>query len=502
MMKRNLLLLLILASPGLNAQIFKHAGGEKQRLMILADMGNEPDEEQQMMHMLMCSDMFDLEGLVAVTGKYLQPPARNPYKQVLHPELFHHLMEGYGKVYENLLLHSPDYPSPEFLRNMVVSGQPGYGIESTGEGMNSVGSDLIIKVLEKDDPRPLYVVVNAGSNTLAQALKDYSRSHGQEDVNTLVDKLIVFENGAQDNAGAWICATFPSIRWYRSNYQTYCYGGPGIDGMADNSGKSNALGPYCWEPYAYSGLGQHQWALEHIKGNHGPFGNYWPLRQFGGGGISFMEGGGTIPWLGLCSPGLSDIEHLHWGGWSGRFGREKVENYWSKHSSVNKDEKDFAPFQQYAEEGDFWTDPESGLPYEGIFTPVWRWRRAFYNDFVCRMDWCTGTYGEVNHHPEAWINGDGGNSILVLDKYRGRELVLDASGSRDPDGDKIRFRWYVYPEAGTYGGEIPIEHPGSARTSIPLPKDAGGREIHIILEVWDENQIAPLCDYRRVIIAL
>jgi len=44
---------------------------EKTRLIIMADMGNEPDEEQQMMHMLMYSNMFDLEGLIACSGRYL-----------------------------------------------------------------------------------------------------------------------------------------------------------------------------------------------------------------------------------------------------------------------------------------------------------------------------------------------------------------------------------------------------------------------------------------------
>ena len=52
--------------------------GTKSRLIILADMGNEPDEEQQMMHMLMCSNEFDLEGLIAVTGKYLNPSHNQP----------------------------------------------------------------------------------------------------------------------------------------------------------------------------------------------------------------------------------------------------------------------------------------------------------------------------------------------------------------------------------------------------------------------------------------
>ena len=35
------------------------------RLVILADMGNEPDEEQQMAHLLMYANKVDLEGLIA-----------------------------------------------------------------------------------------------------------------------------------------------------------------------------------------------------------------------------------------------------------------------------------------------------------------------------------------------------------------------------------------------------------------------------------------------------
>ena len=62
---------------------------DRTRLIILADMGNEPDEEQQMMHLLMCSNEFALEGLISVTGKFLQPANKDPYRQVLHPELFH-----------------------------------------------------------------------------------------------------------------------------------------------------------------------------------------------------------------------------------------------------------------------------------------------------------------------------------------------------------------------------------------------------------------------------
>ena len=55
------------------------------RLIILADMGNEPDEEQQMAHMIMCSNEFELEGLIAVSGIYLRPNSKDPYRRVLHP---------------------------------------------------------------------------------------------------------------------------------------------------------------------------------------------------------------------------------------------------------------------------------------------------------------------------------------------------------------------------------------------------------------------------------
>ena len=71
----------------------------KSRLIILADMGNEPDEEQQIAHMIMCSNEFELEGLIAVSGIYLRPESKDPYRRVLHPELFTKIIDAYAKVY-------------------------------------------------------------------------------------------------------------------------------------------------------------------------------------------------------------------------------------------------------------------------------------------------------------------------------------------------------------------------------------------------------------------
>lgn len=470
----------------------------KQRLVVLADMGNEPDEMQQMIHMITCSNEFDIEGLIAVTGKYLRPGTHlGEYNWVTHPELYLEIIEAYEKVYENLKLHDPNYPEPQGLRNKVASGQSDYGIADVGEGKSSEGSKLITSIVEKDDERPVWIVINAGSNTLAQALFDYRQSHSVEELDAFIKKLRVFENGSQDNAGSWICKEFPNIHWIRSNFQTYAYGGPG---WAD---RKAGLGPHYWKPYPYSTEGQLQWQKENIMQDHGPLGELYPERKFhawGEGKVGFMEGGGTIPWMGLVNKGLFDINQPSWGGWSGRFTREKTKNFWSRHKDIREDEQKVTPFYVYSEAQDTWTDPENDTLYVGNYAPIWRWRRAMYNDQVCRMDWCVKPYDEANHHPVAAFRDDASNSIIRLTVKAGETLALDASGSYDPDQDELNFSWWVYPEAGTYLADITIPDNDEQTTSLKIPAVAIGKQIHVILEVNDSNRMASLYDYRRIVI--
>ena len=460
----------------------------KARLIILADMDNEPDEEQQMVHMLMCSNMFHLDGLIAVTGKYLRT------KPV--PELFHHLLDGYDMVLPNLKLHAGGWHETHYLRSITHAGQQNYGMDDVGDGKSSPGSNQIVAALTNDDPRPVYVVINAGSNTLAQALWDVRANHTPAEMEAIVAKLRVFENGAQDNAGAWICSTFPNVHWMRSNFQTYAFGGPEKDG-----GSHFGLGPYTWEPYAYSALGQHHWDLEHVIAFHGPLGARFPLRLFERTGrLLFKEGGGTTPWLGLLNRGLFDPDRPWWGGWSGRFSRQKIENYWSRHADVHADEEKHAPFYVYGEASDRWIDPETNTLWDGICVPVWRWRRAMFNNQKCRMDWCVKPYAEANHHPQAVLNGVADDVITMVGAEPGETIALDASGSSDPDGDPLAFRWWVYGEAGTYAGDVEIPDADAVGTSVTIPEDAAGTEIHVILEARDKNPIGSLFDYRRMVI--
>lgn len=496
-MKTSIIFLLVLIVPVLAS--VSNAQAENPRMVVLADMGNEPDEEQQIVHLLLYANKIDIEGLIAVTGKYLNPSSPDTYKQVLHPELFMNIIEGYERVVDNLKLHASGWPSPDSLRSVVASGQTGYGIDAVGAGKSSPGSELLINCFKKDDKRPLNIIVNAGSNTLAQALVDYEDRYGKEKLQEIIKKLTVFENGAQDDAGAWICARYPDVHWIRSNHQTYCYGGPGFDSRNGREDNDKNLGPYTWKPYEYSGIGQHQWLLEH-KGN--PLGKHYPLRHHGNGAIVYIEGGGTIPWLGLVHPGLSDRMHPHWGGWSGRFSREKLKNVWSRHQSVKDSEKNYGDFYLYTEAEDRWTDPETDSTYHDIYAPVWRWRRAMFNNFQCRMQWCTEDYDNANHNPVAAFNGDQDEKIHFLKASPGETISLDATASKDPDGDELEFHWWAYKEAGTYPEDVIIREAHNNIASCLIPNDASGETIHVVLAVNDKNNIASLFDYRRIIITV
>jgi hypothetical protein len=112
------------------------------------------------------------------------------------------IIDGYGRVVDNLKQHASGWPSPEYLRSIVATVQTGYGIEATGSGKSSRGSELLIDCFMKDDARPLNIIVNAGSNTLAQALIDFESRYGRKEIDKIIKKLRVFENGAQDDAGA------------------------------------------------------------------------------------------------------------------------------------------------------------------------------------------------------------------------------------------------------------------------------------------------------------
>ena len=87
----------------------------RPRVLIISDIGNEPDDQMSLVRLLLYSNQLDIEGLVASTSTW--------QSKALHPETMRALLEAYGRVRPNLLLHAAGWPTTEDLNNRVYSGQ-------------------------------------------------------------------------------------------------------------------------------------------------------------------------------------------------------------------------------------------------------------------------------------------------------------------------------------------------------------------------------------------
>jgi len=220
-------------------------------------------------------------------------------------------------------------------------------------------------------------------------------------------------------------------------------------------------------------LTSRDWIDVHVRHGHGPLGEFYPPKTWTGPNPhSTLKEGDTPSWLYFYENGLHVPSEPGFGGWGGRF-------------SPN---------------GRFYQDAEDTVGDEtsGRAT-VWRWRPDFQSDFQARMDWCVESYSETNHNPAAIVNSDSSRNPLKISAVPGDVVSLDASGSSDPDGDDLSFKWWIYMEAGTYESTVPITGNTSIQASLQVPSDAAGKTIHVILEVKDDGS-PPLTGYRRVIV--
>ncbi len=458
----------------------------KPRVVILSDIGNEPDDQMSFVRLLLYSNEFDLEAMVAATSTW--------QKTVTHPETMHRLIDAYGEVRSNLLLHAQGWPTAEQLQERVYSGQPQYGMAATGAGKASAGAAALAAAIERDDPRPLWICIWGGANTLAQALMDIRARHSAEEAQKLVERLRVYSISDQDDAGPWIRREFPSLLYIvmpsmPSGQQYYYATWTGISGDAYYRNGAGA------DP----SLVTNEWLDQNIR-SKGPLGKDYPKFMF------IMEGD-TPSFLGLIDNGLNAYRRPDWGGWGGRY--VYMQPYGETHAI-------------WTQGGDLFTRATSqdavkgidGREYVSDQATIWRWRRAYQNDFAARMDWTIHDFAHANHSPQVVVNGVAGTAPAEMDVAVGQTVTLDATGSKDPDGQTLSYRWWVYPEAGltgTHASEVAIDKAGAQVATVTvkglcapvwLPNLMPCRTdgvVHIILEVTDTGT-PQLTSYRRVIL--
>ena len=191
-----LFFLLIVALPAGAEDRMQTVPHIEPRLIVLTDLSNEPDDEESLVRLLVYSDQFDIEGLIATTSTWLR---QNPREDLIRRDL-----AAYAEVRTNLLKHAAGFPPAEGLLAVTRTGQTNYGMAAVGQGKSTGGSKRIIEAVDRTDERPVWVSVWGGPNTLAQALWDVRTSRSVAEVDRFVEKLRVYSISDQDDSGPWM----------------------------------------------------------------------------------------------------------------------------------------------------------------------------------------------------------------------------------------------------------------------------------------------------------
>lgn len=453
------------------------AAPAKPRVVVLTDMGADPDDEQSLVRLLLYANEIDIDGIVATTSAW--------QRDAIRPDFIHALVDAYGKVQRNLVLHAPGFPDADALRAVVKRGSPRYGLSGVGDGMDSEGSEWIIRKLDDDDPRPLWISVWGGPNALAQALFKLRATRPEDAVRHLVSKLRVYAISDQDDSAAWLRREFPDLFYIVT---------PG-----DDYGQSTWIAMGNTHEGADNSVIGNAWLRDHIQQGHGALGAAYPDVAWG------VEGD-TPAFLGLVPNGLNVPERPDWGGWGGRYELAlPAFDSIGDGSSIVTPEPETRPIWTDSSDTYFPYAPNafkravsrSEKGYTGPHVTLWRWREDFQNDFAARMDWAVMSYEEANHPPVPRLNHP--DRLTVKS---GQGFTLDGYGSTDPDGDSISYLWFLYPEAGDFSGTITTGGAENVDRFHAYAPDVD-REVtlHFILRVTDKGT-PPLSRYKRVIVTV
>ena len=443
-----------------------HAAGElKPRVAILTDIapGNvEPDDMESMVRLMVYADQLEIEALITTTGWNCDP------YPVEWADSLHRVIDAYEQDVHKLMARSGQkrflplkkeqgqqrigyWPSPEYLRSRVAMGSLRSGIGVIGEGNQSAGSDLIIRLVDEKDPRPLWVCCWGGANTLAQAIWQVKQQRTTEELKAFLHKLRVYTITDQDMVYAMrMNRAYSSHQWLRREFAD------DLLFIWDESAwlSQCELGSQNWQQYA-----------SEIQGK-GRLGGVYPTYKYG------VEGD-TPSFLHVLPNGLHNPDEPEQIGWAGCFRRgicpDSLTTAWTN-----------------------WQQPQKGISrsYEERFYP------AIFRDFAARMAWVQN--GAGNRNPIVIVNGSRGIRPIEVSARAGETIALDASRSFDPDGHQLSFKWWIQTDAGHCPEGVTLSGQGS-QASLSIPAGSERTEIHVICEVEDNGPIA-LCSYRRIII--
>ena len=444
----------------------------KPRLVVCTDIAPadvEPDDMESMVRLMAYADCFEIEALITSVGWNCDPYPKE------WAEYLQRVIEAYRKDVTKLMQRSKQkdfmpidkengqqhlgyWPSADYNKSRAVMGRIHGGIGAIGENNDSPGSELLIRLADEDDPRPIYVAAWGGANTLAQAIWRVKQTRSEDEVRNFVRKFRLFTITDQDMQYSMrMNRAYSSHLWLRKDF-------------ADDL-------QFIWDEGAWQEqceLGKRHWQQHQdmIQGK-GALGKEYPTYKWG------VEGD-TPSFLYVMPNGLNDPEDPHQAGWAGYHERglcaDSLTTAWTS-----------------------WQEPLRSISVG--------YKQRFYpdelNDFCARMQWAAE--GKGNHNPRVAVRVLDGSPVknissiapLRITAKAGDTIRLDASKSSDPDGDALTFHWWQQPEIGRTTATI--DDASTAIATVRIPTDAPSDTIHLICEVND-NSPFHLVAYRRIII--
>ena len=125
---RTLIILLFFSLIGC-LSVFPNNFSEKQRLIVATDLGGaDPDDVQSLIHLLVCSDVVDIEGIISSPSWIDCPDWTANINKVI---------ADYAVVLPRLRKHSEGFPDADFLKSVVKRGQAVSNMAGVGEGKDS-----------------------------------------------------------------------------------------------------------------------------------------------------------------------------------------------------------------------------------------------------------------------------------------------------------------------------------------------------------------------------
>lgn len=419
---------------------------DRVRVVVMTD--GEVDDISSMVRFLLYTSDFDVEAIIETNSVWQR---EGHSKETWLEEL----LGAYGQVHPNLLKHHPGFPTADALRALCYVGDedsthlagirnsreqvPGRPVEILPDNWEDTpGSDRIIELLLNDDPRPLHIQAWGGGNTLSRALFRL-RTEFPDRYDEAVAKIVVYNVSYQDDAGNYIEQDHPGVM------MIHC---------TSFSGTWN----YRVQTDTYDFI------RDEVKNGHGPLGALYPQ--------DYVSEGDSPAFMYVIDNGLRNHVHPTWGGWGGRFTKTGNARNTYRNAVDDNDNGD----KRHA---------------------MRRWVAASNADFQARMDWCVAErYEEANHQPQVRVKA--GTDITVKS---GDTVTLDASASRDPDGDTLAFKWWQYREVGTYDKHVQLADVDKRVISFVAPGVDEPKTIHIIVEAKDDG-VPSLVGYQRIVVTV